>query len=280
MKRCFQAALVLAAVWVLNPAKADSAGVFENAAAESAFLLAPDTISVRASLESTSGSTIDGTVYRFYAAFPIRRTFLVAVEQPLVSTSKASGIDSGLGDLTALLRGRVMGIPRGSLFALASLGTGTGAARLYPYATESVDFTVSAAATDSIGVVTVWGLAALAWAQRVPDVLVGEHRDTRRVGAGAGMRLGPRAGVRGGITYVDYVNSNKHREIVHAAGVWAWTPALRLFAQGQMETGPVGERASDWALSLGADVWFGHGAPPPGPEAPSSPPSEGGTVRP
>ncbi len=256
MNRCIRVACVLVAVWMMSPVRADSAGAYANAAAESAFLLAPDTISVRASLETTSGASSDATVYRFYAAFPVRHTFLIAIEQPLVSVSSASGIESGLGDFTARLRTRLFGTPRRAFLATAVLGTGTGEERFYPYATQSIDFTLYAAFTDSLGGLAVWALGGYAWAQRVPDALAAEHVDAREFSAGVGMPLGTRAALRAGATYFDYISSDGHRELLFAGSSYAWTPKLRLFVEGQVETGPLDERASDWGASLGASVWF------------------------
>jgi hypothetical protein len=256
MKRCIRVACVLAAVWMMSPVRADSAGVYENAAAESAFLLAPDTISVRASLETTSGQSTDATVYRFYAAFPVRHTFLVAIEQPLVSVSTASRIESGMGDFTARLRARLSGGPRRAVLATAVLGTGTGEERFYPYATQSIDFSLSAAFTDSLGGLAVWALGGYAWAQRVPDALAAEHVDARRFSAGVSAPLGKRAALRAGVTYFDYIASDGHRELLFAGSSYAWTPKLRLLVEGQVETGPLDDRASDWGVTLGVSAWF------------------------
>jgi hypothetical protein len=250
-----RAALVLAAAGVtLLPERADSAGVYENAAAESAFLFAPQRIALRASLEVSRGDSLDATIYRFYAAFPVRTAFLVAVEEPLVSASDNAGIDSGLGDLVVRLRARLFGRTR-CLWAVGSLGAGTGERRLFPYSSESVDIAASFAYTDSVGVLDVFLSAGLVWAQRIPEELAGLHDDYARFSAGAGLRAG-NAEIRAGLIAQQYSRLDAHREMAFAGAGLRWTESLRFFLEGQVETGPVGDRASDWAATAGVAVHF------------------------
>lgn len=247
---------VLAVVAIAHlPNRADSAGVHENAAAESAFLLAPQRIVLRASLEIARGDPRDGTTYRFYAAFPVRTAFLVSVEQPLVSVSDTSGIDSGIGDLNVRVRARIAGSRR-ALWATGSLGAGTGEARLFPYSSESVDLTVGLAYTDSLGVLDLFAAAGYVWAQRLPEALNKRHDDHARYMAGVGLRLGANGAVRAGVVGHDYTRLGARRELLFAGAGYRWTESLHFFAEGQTETGPAGDRASDWAASGGVSVRF------------------------
>lgn len=253
MKRGVLTAVVLAVALV--PREADSTGVYENAAAESAFLLAPQRVVLRASLEVSRGDSLDATIYRIYSAFPVRRHFLVGLEVPFVTASDDSDIDSGLGDLMLRVRARVLG-ERHVLWATGSLGAGTGEQRLFPYSSESVDIGFALAYTDSLGALDLFAAAGYVWAQRLPDSLDGRHDDHARFTAGAGLRLGNDAGVRAGFIIEDYRRLDARRDMAFAGAGLRWTESLRFFLEGQMETGPVGERASDWAATAGIAVHF------------------------
>ncbi len=257
MKRCVPAAWLLMAVWVMSPGKADAVGPYENAATESAFFLSPDTVVVRATLDAvTAPRNVEATIYRVFVVVPVHNSFRVGVEQPIVSVSRPSGIDSGMGDLLVRVSARLFGRPGRAFLLTSSLGTGTGEHRFFPYATQSVDFTLGAAWTDSIGTLAWWATAGNVWTRRVPDELEGEKLDYGQFGVGVGVPLGPRIECRAGAVHLNFEASNAHREMLFAAAGYRWTPALRVFVEGQAETGPVGDRASDWALILGASVWF------------------------
>ncbi len=255
MKRGVLVAVFVTAACLLPPSEAGSAGVHENAVAESAFLLAPGRVVARAGVETGQGESLDASVYRFYAAFPIRGTFLVAIEQPFVSVAGASGIEAGLGDVAVRLRARLAGQRRALWFA-GALGGGTGERRFFPYSSEAIDIGASLAYTDSLGVLDVFAAAGVVWAQRVPDELAGIHDDYRRAMAGAGIRLGAAVSVSAGAVFHRYPYIDARREVVFAGATCRWSEALRVFAGGQAETGPPGDRASDWVASAGVTVQF------------------------
>ncbi len=245
-------ALLVAAV---VPRQADSTGVYENAAAESAFLLAPQRVVLRASLEVSRGDSLDATIYRIYAAFPVRTAFLVAVEQPLVTATDTATVDNGLGDFSVRLRARMAGT-RHVLWAMGSLGAGTGESRLFPYSSESVEIGVALAYTDSLGAFDLFAIAGYVWAQRVPESLEGLIDDHTRFSAGVGARLGENGGVRAGVTTLNYGRLDARRDLFFAGAGYRWTDALRFFLEGQLEAGPSAARASDWATTAGIAVLF------------------------
>ncbi|HEX5132294.1 MAG TPA: hypothetical protein VFX92_07395 [Candidatus Krumholzibacteria bacterium] len=230
-------------------------GVYENAAAESAFLLAPQRLLLRASLEIGQGDSLDASVYRFYAAFPVRNTFLIAIEQGIVAVSGGQEIESGMGDFMVRGRARVAGHSR-ALWLLGYLGTGTGEQRFFPYSSRSIDFNLSAAFTDSLGALDLFAAAGLVWAQRVPDELAGQHDDYKRLTAGAGLRLGPRFAVRAGAITQLYSRLDKRRDLIFAGTGYRWGESMGVFFEGQVETGPVADRVSNWAATAGLSVRF------------------------
>jgi len=249
VKRGVLTAVLLAVALVPN--KADSTGVYENAAAESAFLFSPRQIVLRASLEGSRDDVLNGTIYRIYAAFPVRNHFQVALEQPLVTTNNSrTGLDSGIGDLMVRVSARIVG-EEGGLYALGSLGAGTGDQRLFPYSSESVDIGFGLAYRSSPGPVDFFATSGYVWAQRVPESESGVHDNYARFSLGTGFRVGENTGLRVGVVRHLYTRFDARRDIVFAATGYRWTEAMRFFAEGQMETGPVGERASDWAVTAG-----------------------------
>jgi hypothetical protein len=198
---------------------------------------------------------LDANIYRIYAAFPVKRAFLVAVEQPFVSIADNAQLESGVGDLMVRMRARLWGARR-VLWALGSLAVGTGEARFFPYSSESVDLNLALAATDSVGIVDLFASAGIVWAQRVPDQLVTQHSDHTRFTLGAGMRMGDRGGIRAGFITLNYSDLDARRDLVFAGAGYAWTESMRFFLEGQVETGPVAERASDWGATAGIAIRF------------------------
>lgn len=253
MKRGVLAVTLLVAALV--PREADSAGVYENAAAESAFLLAPQRVMLRASLEVSRGDSLDGSIYRIYAAFPARSAFLVAVEQPLVTASDGPNIDSALGGLMVRLRARILG-KRHVLWGVGSLDTGTGDTRLFPYSSESVEIAMGLAYTDSIGTFDIFAIAGYVWAQRIPESLTGLQDDHTRFTAGGGIRLGENGALRAGFTTMDFGGLDARRDIYFAGAGYRWTDAARFFLEGQFEMGPREQRASNWATTAGIAILF------------------------
>jgi hypothetical protein len=142
------------------------------------------------------------------------------------------------------------------LWALGSLAVGTGEARFFPYSSESVDLNLALAATDSVGIVDLFASAGIVWAQRVPDQLVTQHSDHTRFTLGAGMRMGDRGGIRAGFITLNYSDLDARRDLVFAGAGYAWTESMRFFLEGQVETGPVAERASDWGATAGIAIRF------------------------
>lgn len=250
---CFAAAL---AVVPFGVQRAGAAGIYQDASAESALLLAPASIVVRATLEYSAGESADGSVYRLAAAFPVRKIFLISIDQPFVALTDSS-IETGLGDLTLRGRARVLGSSHRALYLQGYLGTGSGNRRFFPYSSQTIDWNLSASFADSLGAVTVWAIAGLTWVNHVPenDPAVATHTDHFRVSAGASLRVASRVQVDAGALVMSYENDTR-RDLLFATGTFGWTKALAVFAQAQFETGPVGDRATDWGAIVGASVAF------------------------
>ncbi|HEU4929282.1 MAG TPA: hypothetical protein VFU38_05580, partial [Candidatus Krumholzibacteria bacterium] len=70
MHRSRWTACACAAVLTILPIRADAAGVYENAATESALLVSPSQLTVRATIEVGAGHDLDATMFRISGVFP------------------------------------------------------------------------------------------------------------------------------------------------------------------------------------------------------------------
>jgi hypothetical protein len=257
MHRIALAVCVAGALAIISCAadRAGAAGIYEDASAESALLLSPARITVRGTLEFTGGQS-EGSVYRLLAAFPVRHVFLISIDQPFVALTDSS-IETGLGDLRLRGRARLWGGSGRALHALGYLGAGTGNSRFFPYSSQTVDVNASAGYADSLGAVTVWAMAGYTWVSNHPEnePAVASHTDHLRMSAGASLAMGPKATLDVGALVLSY-ESDARRDLLFAAGSFAWTSALGLFLEAQIETGPAGERVNDWGAIVGVAVWF------------------------
>lgn len=258
MHRSRWAACVGAIVAMAVSSRADSAGVYENAATESALLISPQRIAVRATVEIASGPGMDATLFRALAAFPPRSWFLFWVEMPLVSVTDADGIEAGDGDLLLRARARLWGNGGRALALLLNVGTGTGNTRFFPYSAQTLDVGPSIGYVDSLGAVQPFVIVGYQWVSRVDedrytdDTTPANHS---RFTAGTDIDLGPRTDVRGGVV-LHFYNTGAERALVFAGTRYEWTPTFRAIAEGQIEVGPESQQVGDWSLTAGLSVRF------------------------
>lgn len=258
MHRIRWAACACTAVLMILPIGADAAGVYENAATESALLVSPSHITVRATIEIAAGHDLDATMFRVIGAFPARKWFLFWVEMPFVAVSGDDGTESGPGDLLLRGRARVWGSDGSMLALLGKVGTGTGDTRFFPYSAQTFDINLSVGFVDSIGAVQPFAIVGYEWAHRVDEPNYSDHTvpaDHFRASGGVDIDLGDRTGIRGGIAQYWY-NTSAERTLAFAGTGFDWRPALRLLAEGQLELGPESQRVSDWSLTAGLAVRF------------------------
>ncbi len=258
MHRTRWAAFACAIAAAVLPIRADAAGVYENAATESALLVSPQRTVVRGTVEIGSGGGVNATMFRILGAFPARSWFLFWVEMPLVSVSDAEGIESGPGDFIARARARVWGADGRALSILAKVGTGTGNERFFPYSSQTLDINTSVGFVDSVGAVQPFAIVGYEWVNRVDEARYTD--DTRpanhvRATAGVDFDLGERSDLCGGAMQHWY-STGAVRTLLFAGGSYDWTPMFRLLTEGQIEVGPEGQRVGDWSLTAGLSVLF------------------------
>lgn len=258
MHRSRWAACVCAIAAMVVSDRADSAGVYENAATESALLISPQSIVVRATVEIASSPGMDATLFRALAAFPARSWFLFWVEMPFVSVTDADGIESGDGDLLLRTRARLWGNDGRALALLLNVGTGTGNTRFFPYSSQTLDLGPSIGYVDSLGAVQPFVIVGYEWVSRVDeerytdDTMPANHA---RFTAGTDIDLGSRTDLRGGVM-LHFYNTGAERALVFAGTGCQWTPMFRAIAEGQIEVGPESQQVGDWSVTAGLSVRF------------------------
>ncbi len=258
MHRSRWAACACAAALTFLPMRADAAGVYENAATESALLVAPARVTVRATLEMGAGQGLDATMFRIIGAFPARAWFLFWVEMPLVAVSSSDGTESGPGDLLLRGRARVFGSDGRALALLATVGTGTGNQRFFPYSSQTLDIGVSVGYVDSLGAVQPFVVAGYEWVHRVEEAIYTDDTmpaNHLRLTGGVDLDIGDRTDLRGGVMQHWY-STSAERTLAFAGAGFDWKPALRLVTDGQLELGPESQRVGDWSLTAGLAVRF------------------------
>jgi hypothetical protein len=261
MHRTVFAAWLLAAastaIVTALPLKAGAAGVYENAAAEPAFLLSLRCFQLHADFDYAGGDGTDASIYRLRATFPLRSAFMLAVEQPFVAVSSGEEIDSGIGDLWLRASARLWRGDGRAVSLLGFAGTGTGSQVYFPYSSQTFDVSASAGYLDSLGAVTAYATAGYAWVNREKEGYGSDtrHTDSWRASAGAVLAVGARSAARVGALLIDYKSGSRRGLVAAGAGRDA-TETLHLQLDAQAEVGPESQRVSDWAASLTATIRF------------------------
>ncbi|HET6349791.1 MAG TPA: hypothetical protein VFH88_11975 [Candidatus Krumholzibacteria bacterium] len=251
------ARLVLAAsvVMVAQPMKAGAAGVYENASAEPAFLLAPRRATLRGDMDFSRNEPTEASVYRAGATFPLRGAMMVGVEQTLVSVSNDNEIKSGIGDLYIRGSARVWKTTGRAVSLLGFLGTGTTKQEYFPYSSKTLDLSASVAYTDTLETVSLYATAGRTWVARQDQERPVDERNTDYWRGSAGVvwdMSGPVAAF-GGALY-EYSTDHTTRLIMYAgAGVLA-TDELMVRANVQFELGNEAQRVTDIGGSVGVTV--------------------------
>jgi hypothetical protein len=250
--------LVAASMVVLayQPDKAGAAGVYENAAAEPAFLLSARRTSLRADLDFSRNDPTEASIYRVGAAFPLRNVFMLAVEQTFVSRSDSTGIEGGIGDFLVRASARAWHGDGWSVSFLGYLAAGTTKQEYFPYSSKTLDLSTSLAFVDSIGDVITYATAGRTWVNRSEDERPVDQRHTDYWRGSAGASIGS-GDVRGhGGTLYENTSADTGRWIWWTGLSFDANDALILRAGMQWEVGKEEERVSDWAASTGFTVRF------------------------
>jgi hypothetical protein len=236
--------------------KAGAAGVYENAAAEPAFLLSPRRASVRADLDFSRNDPVEASIYRVGAAFPLRNPFMIGLEQTFVSRSDGEENKSGIGDLFIRMSARAWHGDNWSLSFLSYLQAGTTTQEYFPFSSKTLDVSLSAAFVDTLGDITVYATGGRTWINRSNEVRPVDERHADYWRGSAGASIGSGSVRASGGTLAQYTEDKAERWIWWGGLSYVASDALVVRTTFQREVGDESQRVSDWAASAGFTVRF------------------------
>lgn len=236
---------------------AHASGVYEDTAAEAAFLLAPHQNSLSSRIVRTNGDSKDASIFVLSGAYPLRSYLLVDFEQTYVTVSAPGNIKRGFGDLRLRARARLFHREGRALRLTSAFRTGSGSVRLFPYASQSMDLELGLSYTDTLEAIHFWGVFGGAMVKREPEQLVEakKHENFGRLCAGITLPMTSGMGVNVGMTALLF-RSGGGREIYMASLEYAFSESTRLVLAVHAEAGKREERISDLALSAGIRIFY------------------------
>jgi len=237
--------------------EARSTGIFEDAVGRAGFLYAPFRSSAQARLAVTDAENTSASTVVLAADFVVTHWFLLEVEQPFITASIGQDvIESDFGDLRLRGHFRLLGRERSRLTLSWELGTGTGSTRVFPYATQALEFVASVVWVDTLQVLEYWAEVGYEQINRRPDDLIIERvlLDFGRVSAGLAFPMGP-VGLRLGTSILIF-GDGQNRDHYFAQLTFNRRPHFRFFGAAQIEGGSREDRVTDATASVGMIVYF------------------------
>jgi hypothetical protein len=239
-----------------NPARA--IGVYEDAVGHAGFLLAPHQPSLRSAFIRTAADDArEASMFVAAGAYPVRHNLLIQIEQPYIAIIGEPDIESGFGDTHVRARLRLYGGDGRALQMLGGLRIGSGSTIYYPYSSQSYDMELGFGYVDSLGTVTVWGLASGVAVKREPEGLpeASRHQNFARGNAGVAVALGSRLVARAGASALLF-RSGSLRDIYFGQVEYRHSRGIALRASIHAEAGDEQERISDLAVTASILSFF------------------------
>lgn len=240
-----------------SPRPARAVGVYEDAVGEVDFLTGPQSASITARFVRTNGPDVDASLFILAGAVSVRPYLLVQLEQPYVSLSDPSDIATAFGDLRLRVRARLTGGGGRALSALGAFRTGSGSTRVYPYASQSMDYEVALGYVDTLEVMELWAVAGGAFVTRAPEDLPDDeiHESFARAMAGLTLPAATRLRVSAGADALYYASGGV-RVLLLGAIEYSRSRSLAFSLGFHAEAGPAKERVSDGAATASIAVFF------------------------
>jgi len=254
--RKFQVRLLLAGLVLCHATGAKGLGLFSDAGTRSLFLVAPPERNVGGRVVRAKGSEADAAGFVLRAVHPVE-FFLLSAEISFWNLSDERGWKSDFGDLLLRARAPLAQSDRFHLYLVGSLRTGTGTKRLYPFSSGSVDVELGLAGSDTLSQLVVYGSLALTKVNRRPQGLERPRRHDDFVGLEGGTVVAPAerwslfVGGRG-----EMLLDGGSREIYFTQVIYRASPSLRFRFSFEAEGGQASERAVDFALTGGIEVYY------------------------
>jgi len=229
--------LTLAATLTGVVREARAVGVYEDAAGYAGFVVAPHRTSVLARFIRTNADSAAASMVVFVGRFAPRPGFVLDLELPFLTTRvEGAEIESGFGDLRVRLRQDLWAGRSARISLSGDIGTGTGTGRVFPYASESLEFGVALAAVDTLDLLHWWAVAGVTIVGREPAEFeaLGLLDDYIRTGAGLMIPFGARVGLRMGLSVLVFEN-RETRDAYFLRAHWDYSSAVRIMAGAQIE---------------------------------------------
>ena len=237
--------------------EARSTGIYEDAVGRAGFLTAPFRSSAQSRIVVTDARETSASSVVMAVDFVVTHWFLFELEQPFITASiEHDVIESGFGDLRLRGHFRLKGFEHSRLTLSWELGTGTGTEKVFPYATQALEFVASVVWVDTLKVLEYWAEVGYEQINRRPDDLIIERLllDFGRISAGLAIPMGP-VGLRLGTSLL-FFDGGENRDQYFAQLTFDRRPHFRFFGAAQIEGGSREDRIADSTASVGMIVYF------------------------
>lgn len=242
----------------LSRGTAHAVGLHEDFARWSYFLRAPRRGTIDGRLTRSDGSGHEAATYAVATHYPVRSHFLMEADVSVVTVMGDSVTEQALGDVRFRIRGDVWTPGRRSVHILGGIRAGSGSETLFPYASGSVDFEAGLAYVDTLAAsTTAWVSASGVLVTRLDDVLEIPGLYGHHAWIAGGIVLPPIARTNLQIGAAGFFYRSAGSRVVYFSDVDVQlNTALSVIAAFQLEGGDRSSRATDFALVVGARVFY------------------------
>jgi len=239
------------------PNAAAGAGLYEDFAESSSFILSPRVPSISAFATRTEDEGEDAFLYSLHAAYAVKSAFLLQAEQSYATISSPGGIKGGFGDFRMRLRAKLYSTPGRIFYFTSVLRSGSGSQRIFPFASGSIDASIGFALVDSLSLFTYWGEASASGVWHAPEGLseTSDHDNFAIVSAGITFPVHDSFELAFfGAGYI--LLSGPTREMYGMLATYRSSSYMSLFASLQAEGGKKEDRVTDTSVSAGARIYY------------------------
>ena len=241
----------------IHPSAARSAGLYEDPAGLSCFLLSPREPSLASSMSYAEDEREKASLYTLTANYPLKKRLFLQAEQPYITVSTGTEIVGGFGDFRLRLRCDLAAFPGFQAYFLGGLRSGSGTRLVYPYASGSIDAEAGLAVVDTISSWTWWGALTGATVWRGPEEFDDQKAHTNYMALHLGLVLPVQPRLDLGFSGSGYVlQSGAARELYSVGLVYRPTAAVNLFGSVLAEGGKPEERVDDFSFVAGVRVFY------------------------
>ncbi|NIM20416.1 MAG: hypothetical protein GTO51_09315 [Candidatus Latescibacteria bacterium] len=210
-----------------------------------------------ATIIRTEDDKRDASIFLLRACYSFKTHFLIQAEQPYVTVSSVSGIESGFADFRFRIRATLVSRPGASVFFLTGLRTGSGSREVFPFASGSIDAEFGWAVVDTLSSFILLGAATTAFVWRGPETFDEATAHGNHLIVNVGISFPVRESVDVAFLGTGYVlTSGAFRELYAIQGSYKPSTFFGFFGSLQAEGGKEKERVSDFAITAGVRIFY------------------------